>query len=49
LSFDEYEFNRGGSTEISKSRTMDKLLLNIKMLVELLGPFYIPIFEQWGG
>jgi hypothetical protein len=52
LVFDEYEFNRGGSTEISKMRTMDKLLFKYKDVIEVelwddRLP-HIPIFEQWG-
>jgi hypothetical protein len=48
--FDEYEFNRGGSTEISKMRTMDKLLFKYKDVVKLSFGTVLPIFfEQWGG
>jgi FMN phosphatase YigB (HAD superfamily) len=52
LKFDEYHYNNGGSTEISKIKTMDSLLekypdvREINMWDDRLA--HIPIFKNWG-
>lgn len=52
LEFDGYYFNRGGSTDVEKIRTLNKLLDEqptikiVKMWDDRLE--HIPIFEQWG-
>jgi hypothetical protein len=50
--FDEYCYNRGGSTEIEKMRTMEVLLEKYPEVVEIEiwddRLEHIPIFEQWG-
>jgi hypothetical protein len=50
--FDEYCYNRGGSTDVEKMRTMEVLLdkypnvVDLEMWDDRLE--HIPIFEQWG-
>ncbi len=52
LEFDGYYFNRGGSTDVEKIRTLNKVLDEqpsikvVKMWDDRLE--HIPIFEQWG-
>lgn len=52
LTFDEYHFNRGGSTETAKIKTMGKLLekyptvKSIEMWDDRIE--HIPIFQAWG-
>lgn len=52
LEFDGHYFNRGGSTDVEKIRTLNKLLDEqptikiVKMWDDRLE--HIPIFEQWG-
>jgi hypothetical protein len=52
LHFDEYHYNRGGSTEVSKIKTMETLLEKYKDVVEIQmwddRLEHIPIFEDWG-
>jgi hypothetical protein len=52
LEFDEYHFNYGGSTEESKIKTMEKLLIkypNIKEMIMFDDRLeHIPIFQTWG-
>jgi hypothetical protein len=52
LRFDEYHFNRGGSTETAKIKTMESLLgkytdaTELEMWDDRLE--HIPIFQAWG-
>jgi FMN phosphatase YigB (HAD superfamily) len=52
LTFDEYHFNRGGSTDVAKIKTMEKLLekytsvKEIEMWDDRLE--HIPVFQEWG-
>jgi hypothetical protein len=52
LRFDEYHFNRGGSTETAKMKTMESLLgkypdaTELEMWDDRLE--HIPIFQAWG-
>jgi len=52
LEFDEYHYNRGGSTDVAKIKTMEHLLEKyptvdeIKMWDDRI--LHIPIFEKWG-
>jgi hypothetical protein len=53
LTFDEYHFNRGGSTETAKMKTMDSLLEKYPNVYELEmwddRLEHIPIFQAWGN
>lgn len=52
LTFDEYHYNKGGSTEVGKMKTMEQLLEKYKDVVEIqmwddnLG--YAHVYEEWG-
>ena len=52
LSFDEYHYNTGGSTDISKMKTMDNLLSKYPEVDELEmwddREEHIPTFQAWG-
>jgi len=52
FAFDEYCYNRGGSTDVEKMKTMEKLLNKYPSVVELEmwddRLEHIPTFEQWG-
>lgn len=52
LKFDEYHFNRGGSTEVAKIKTMESLLGKYPNVDELEmwddRLEHIPIFQAWG-
>lgn len=52
LEFDEYHYNRGGATEVSKIKTMESLLEKYPDINEIQcwddRLEHIPIFEQWG-
>lgn len=52
LTFDEYHFNRGGSTETAKIKTMESLLEKYPKVYELEmwddRLEHIPIFQAWG-
>jgi len=52
LVFDEYRFNTGGSTDVVKMRTMDKLLKQYPSITSVAlwddRQSHIPIFEEWG-
>jgi hypothetical protein len=52
LRFDEYHFNRGGSTETAKMKTMESLLEKYANVDELEmwddRLEHIPIFQAWG-
>lgn len=52
LEFDEYHYNRGGSTDVAKMKTMENLLVKYPSVVEIQmwddRILHIPIFEQWG-
>lgn len=53
LSFDEYHYNTGGSTDISKIKTMDSLLSKYPEVDELSiyedRGEHISIFKEWGN
>lgn len=52
LKFDEYHFNRGGSTDVAKIKTMESLLdkypnaKELEMWDDRLE--HIPVFQSWG-
>ncbi len=50
--FDEYHYNRGGSTEVAKLKTLEDLLSRYPdvQVVELWDDRdeHIPIFQAWG-
>lgn len=52
LVFDEYHYNNGGSTEVSKKRTMEALLEKYPEVEEIQlwddRLEFVPIFEEWG-
>jgi len=52
LSFDEYHYNTGGSTDQVKLKTLDRLLVENPNIQEVElwddSQSHIPIFEQWG-
>ena len=52
LTFDEYHFNRGGSTETAKMKTMESLLEKYPKVYELEmwddRLEHIPVFQSWG-
>lgn len=52
LSFDEYHYNRGGSTDVAKVRTLDELLSKYPSVksVEMWDDRdeHLPIFQSWG-
>jgi len=52
LEFDEYHYNKGGSTEVAKMKTMESLLEKYPTVDEIQmwddRILHIPIFEQWG-
>ena len=52
LTFDEYHFNRGGSTETAKMKTMESLLEKYPNVYELEmwddRLEHIPVFQSWG-
>ena len=52
LTFDEYHFNRGGSTETAKMKTMESLLEKYPKVYELEmwddRLAHIPVFQSWG-
>jgi hypothetical protein len=52
LEFDEYHYNKGGSTDIAKMKTMESLLEKYPTVDEIQmwddRILHIPIFEQWG-
>ena len=52
LEFDEYHYNKGGSTDVAKMKTMESLLEKYPTVTEIQQwddrLEHIPIFEQWG-
>ena len=52
LKFDEYHYNRGGSTDVAKMKTMEQLLnkyqtvTSLEMWDDRLE--HIPVFQAWG-
>lgn len=52
LTFDEYHYNRGGSTDVAKKRTLDELLEKYPSAtsVEMWDDReeHLPIFQEWG-
>lgn len=52
LKFDEYHFNRGGSTDVAKIKTMESLLVKYPNTKELEmwddRLEHIPVFQSWG-
>lgn len=52
LEFDEHHFNRGGSTEVAKIKTMERILDQNPAIIEIElwddRLEHIPIFQQWG-
>lgn len=52
LTFDEYHYNTGGSTDMSKRWTMEKLLKKYPEATEIEmwddRVEHVPIFEEWG-
>lgn len=53
LKFDEYHFNRGGSTDVAKIKTMESLLEKYPNVKELEmwddRLEHIPVFQSWGN
>lgn len=53
LKFDEYHFNRGGSTDVAKIKTMEALLEKYPLAKELEmwddRLEHIPVFKTWGN
>ena len=52
LSFDEYHFNRGGSTDVAKIKTMESIMAKIDT-IETVTMFedrleHVEIFQKWG-
>jgi FMN phosphatase YigB (HAD superfamily) len=52
LTFDEYHYNRGGSTEVAKLKTLEELLSRYSdvQVVEMWDDReeHLPIFQEWG-
>jgi len=52
LTFDEYHYNRGGSTEVAKLKTLEELLFRYSdvQVVEMWDDRdeHLPIFQEWG-
>jgi hypothetical protein len=52
LTFDEYHFNRGGSTDIAKIKTMEDILRRVNTIREIHmwddREEHIPVFQAWG-
>jgi hypothetical protein len=52
LTFDEYHFNRGGSTDVAKIKTMEDILLRVNTIKEIHAwddrEEHIPVFQAWG-
>ena len=52
LEFDEYHFNRGGSTDVAKIKTMEDILRRINTIREIHmfddREEHIPVFQKWG-
>jgi hypothetical protein len=52
LTFHEYHFNRGGSTEVAKVKTMETILHQHPFIKEIVmwddRLSHIPVFRQWG-
>jgi hypothetical protein len=52
LTFDEYHFNRGGSTDTAKIKTMEDILRRVNTIREIHmwddRELHIPIFQAWG-
>jgi hypothetical protein len=53
LKFDEYHFNKGGSTDVAKIKTMESLLEKYPNVKELEmwddRLEHIPVFQSWGN
>lgn len=53
LTFDEYHYNTGGSTEECKIKTLNELLLKYPNIVDVEQwddrVSHIPIFQEWGN
>jgi hypothetical protein len=51
LTFDEYHFNRGGSTDVAKIKTMEDILLRVNTIKEISiyddRSEHIDIFKKW--
>ena len=52
LTFDEYHFNRGGSTDTAKIKTMEDILRRVNTIREIHmwddREEHIPVFQAWG-
>lgn len=52
LTFDEYHFNRGGSTDTAKIKTMENILSRYESIREIHmwddREEHIPVFQAWG-
>jgi hypothetical protein len=52
LKFDEYHYNRGGSTDVAKIKTMEQLLSKYQTVTSLEmwddRLEHIPVFQAWG-
>jgi hypothetical protein len=52
LTFDEYHFNRGGSTDTAKIKTMEDILRRVNTIREIHmwddREEHIPVFQKWG-
>ena len=52
LTFDEYHFNRGGSTDTAKIKTMEDVLRRVNTIREIHmwddRQEHIPVFQAWG-
>jgi FMN phosphatase YigB (HAD superfamily) len=52
LSFDEYHYNRGGSTDVAKIKTLDDLLERYPNVIDVEmwddRDEHLPIFQAWG-
>jgi hypothetical protein len=52
LTFDEYHFNRGGSTDVAKIKTMEDILRRVNTIKEIHmwddREKHIPVFQAWG-
>ena len=52
LTFDEYHFNRGGSTDVAKIKTMEDILRRVNTIKEIHmwddREEHIPVFQAWG-